>query len=127
MLAPKKQLRLRVFLASPGDVAEERKTAMALMESSLPKDPLLSCDVSFTVVAWDDPDAFTPMPAAMTPQEAVTRFKGRPADCDIVLVILRARIGTLLDISKDRKSDGTAYRSGTEWEYLDAWNATPQR
>jgi tetratricopeptide (TPR) repeat protein len=126
MPAPKNQLRLRVFLASPGDVAEERKAVMALMQTGLPKDPLLPCDVDFTVVAWDDPDAATPMPAHLTPQAAVTRFKGRPSDCDIVLVILRARIGTVLDVSKEQKHDGSAYRSGTEWEYEDAWNATPQ-
>ena len=56
-------LHLRVFLASPGDVADERTAARLLMESGLAHDPLLSCSVSFYVVAWDHPAADTPMPA----------------------------------------------------------------
>ncbi len=68
-------LHLRVFLASPGDVAAERRAARELMETVLPKDPLLPCRVSFEVVAWDHPAASTPMPAQMTPQEAVIRSR----------------------------------------------------
>ena len=56
-------LHLRVFLASPGDVEDERKAARELMETGLPKDPLLPCRVTFDVVAWDHPAAPTPMPA----------------------------------------------------------------
>jgi tetratricopeptide (TPR) repeat protein len=119
-------LQLRVFLASPGDVAAERQAARELMQIVLPKDPLLPCRVTLEVVAWDDPAASTPMPAHLTPQEAVIRFKTRPAACDIVLVILRARMGTLLDVSSLKKPDGSAYLSGTEWEFEDAWNATPR-
>ena len=119
-------LRLRVFLASPGDVEEERKAARELMEIVLPKDAFLPNPVSFDVVAWDHPAASTPMPAQITPQEAVIRYKTRPAECDIVLVILRARIGTVLDVSRLKKPDGSPYLSGTEWEFEDAWNATPR-
>jgi hypothetical protein len=119
-------LHLRVFLASPGDVEEERKAARELMETVLTKDPLLLCRVTFEVVAGDHPAASTPMPAHITPQEAVIRFKTRPAQCDIVLVILRARMGTVLDVSRLRKLDGSPYLSGTEWEFEDAWNATPR-
>src|ERR1700757_4846427 len=54
------------------------------------------------------------------------RFKTRPADCDIVLVILRARMGTVLDVASLKKPDGSPYLSGTEWEFEDAWNANPQ-
>src|SRR5271165_6223779 len=126
MSASPPPLDLRVFLASPGDVEDERKAARELMETALPKDPLLPCRVTFDVVAWDHPAAPTPMPAQITPQEAVIRFKTRPADCDIVLVILRARMGTLLDVSRLKKPDGSAYLSGTEWEFEDAWNATPR-
>jgi hypothetical protein len=118
-------LHLRVFLASPGDVEDERTAARVLMESTLPYDPLLPYNVSFHVIAYDHPSASTPMPAHLTPQEAVTRFKGRPAECDIVLVILRNGMGTVLDMSRLRKPDGSPYLSGTEWEYEDARNASP--
>ena len=66
------------------------------------------------------------MPAGMTPQEAVICFKTRPAECDIVLVILRARMGTVLDVFRLKKPDGSPYLSGTEWEFEDAWNASPR-
>jgi hypothetical protein len=90
-------LHLRVFLASPGDVGKERTAARELMEIALPKEPLLPGPVSFDVA----------------------RFKTRPADCDIVLVILRARMGTVLDVASLKKPDGSPYLSGTEWEFED--------
>ena len=119
-------LRLRVFLASPGDVGDERAFVHHLLERVLPKDPGLEGRIGFDLVSWDDPHAPTPMPAHLTPQEAVIRFKGRPADCDIVVVILASRIGTHLDLGTFKKPDGSAYVSGTEWEYEDAWGATPR-
>jgi len=118
-------IALRVFLASPGDVADERAFVREFLESILPNDPLLPGRVTFEVVSWDHPHAGTPMPAALTPQEAVIRFKGRPSDCDIVVVILAARLGTHLAVDAFKRPDGTAYLSGTEWEYEDARNATP--
>jgi hypothetical protein len=120
-------IALRVFLASPGDVAEERAFVREFLESILPNDPLLPGRVTFKVVSWDHPHAGTPMPAALTPQEAVIRFKGRPSDCDLTVVILAARLGTHLAVDAFKRPDGSAYLSGTEWEYEDARNATPPR
>ena len=53
MSANSPPLQLRVFLASPSDVEDERKAARDLTETVLPKDPLLPCRVTFEVVAWD--------------------------------------------------------------------------
>ena len=118
---------LRVFLASPGDVRAERTFVRTYLESALPKSPLLhGRSVKFDVIAWDDPHAPTPMPAHLTPQEAVIAAKGCPADCDIVIVIFASRLGTHLALDKFARLDGSAYRSGTEWEYEDAWNAKPR-
>jgi formylglycine-generating enzyme required for sulfatase activity len=58
------------------------------------------------------------MLANLTPQEAVNRGLPMPSACDLTVVVLWARMGTPL--SGPRKPDGTAYLSGTEWEYLDA-------
>ena len=66
------------------------------------------------------------MPAHLTPQEAVIRYKRRPADCDIVVVILAGRLGTHLSLDALKRPDGSAYLSGTEWEFEDAWNASPR-
>jgi tetratricopeptide (TPR) repeat protein len=117
---------LRVFLASPGDVPEERAFVREYLESVLPKDPLLPRRVFFELVSWDDPHAGLTMPADLTPQEAVSHYKGRPRDCDIVIVILAARLGTHLATDRFSRPDGSRYLSGTEWEYEDAWNAKPR-
>jgi len=113
---------VRVFLSSPGDVADERKIARELIEGELQKHPSYR-HLKLVVIAWDDPDARIPMLAKETPQESVNNARPRPSSCDIVIVILWARMGTPLP-SKIRKPDGAPYLSGTEWEYLDAVNST---
>src|SRR4051794_4527840 len=116
----------RVFLASPGDVADERALARRLIEKELPSDPLLRGQVTFEVVSWDDPVAPPPMPATLTPQGAVIQFEGEPSTCDIVIVVLWSRLGTRLDMTVFRKPTGDPYLSGTEWEFENAWNARPR-
>src|SRR3954454_456421 len=111
---------LHVFLASPGDVADERALVRHLLKDELSYDPFLRGRVTFDVVSWDDPAAPTPLPARLTPQEAVIRFETRPSECDIVIVVLWSRLGTHLDLAKFRKANGEPYLSGTEWEYEDA-------
>jgi formylglycine-generating enzyme required for sulfatase activity len=114
--------RIRIFLSSPGDVADERRAARLVIER-LRTDPLLRNQVDLVTIAWDDPDAATPMLATMTPQEAINRGLAKPSDCEIVIVILWARLGTPLPLEYV-KPDGTRYLSGTEWEYWDAVEAS---
>src|SRR5512134_2040696 len=111
---------LRVFLASPGDVAYERALVRHLLKRELPYDPFLRGHVTFDVVSWDDPAAPTPLPTRFTPQRAVIRFETRPSECDVVIVVLWSRLGTHLDLTEFRKANGEPYLSGTEWEYEDA-------
>src|SRR4051812_12438460 len=118
------QLRIRVFLSSPGDVGDERFLARRLFKDELPYDPLLRGRIIFDVVSWDDPSSPIPMDASITPQEAVNRFGPKPSECDIVVVILWSRMGTHLDLKAFRKPDGMPYLSGTEWEFEDAINTT---
>jgi len=113
---------MRIFLSSPGDVADERKIARELIERELQKHPSYR-HLKLEVIAWDDPDARIPMLANETPQESVNNARPRPSTCDIVIVILWARMGTPLP-ERIRKPDGAPYLSGTEWEYLDAVNST---
>ncbi len=114
-------LHLRVFLASPGDVADERALALRVLEQ-LQYDPLLCGRITVETVAWDKPGAGTPMLATLTPQEAIKKGLPTPAECDIVIVVFWARMGTLLP-DEWKKPDGSRYRSGTEWEYLNALEA----
>jgi hypothetical protein len=114
-------LHLRVFLASPGDVADERALALKVLEQ-LGYDPLLRGRITVETIAWDKPGAGTPMLATLTPQEAISRGLLKPADCDIVIVIFWSRMGTPLP-PEWQKTDGSRYLSGTEWEYLNALEA----
>lgn len=118
-------LHIRVFLSSPGDVADERGIALRLFDR-VQYDPLLRGQITIEAVAWDKPGADTPMLATMTPQEAINRGLPKPSECSIVIVILWARLGTPLPDTY-RKPDGSRYLSGTEWEFYDAMNAASER
>ena len=111
-------LALRVFLSSPGDVADERNLARRVLER-LRQEPQFRGRVVLDDVSWDTPGASTPLAAYLTPQEAINQGRPKPSQCDVVLVILWARMGTPLP-SEYRKPDGSRYESGTEWEYLEA-------
>ena len=85
--------RWRIFLASPGDVGAEREFVRDFLRNVLPHKPLLHGRMTFELVSWDDPRHGTPLPAHLTPRQAVTRFHGEPASCQIVLVVLWTRMG----------------------------------
>lgn len=119
-MSPRRAPRhVRIFLASPGDVLEERQAVRDLLQR-LERSPLIREDFTIQVVSWDDPDAPAPMLATLTPQEAVSRTLPKPSDCDFTVVIVSGRMGTPLE---ERKADGSAYLSGTEWEFEDARRA----
>ena len=107
----------RVFVSSPGDVAEERGCAHDIL-TNLPEEPAWRGKISIEVVRWDNPNSPTPMYANFPPQEAVNRNLPKPSACDLVVLILWARFGTPL--VKPLKVDGSRFLSGTEWEYDDA-------
>ncbi len=113
---------LRIFVSSPGDVADERTFAQQVIEQELPKDPLLRGQITCEAMRWDDPNAPVTMPAMLTPQAAVNRGLAKPSDCDAVIVVLWSRMGTPLPDTY-RKPDGSPFLSGTEWEYEDAASA----
>jgi len=110
--------KIRVFLSSPGDVIEERQVAIELLDS-LQYDPAFREKISIDTIAWDKQGTAPPVLANMTPQEAISRGLPLPSDCDIVIVILWSRMGTPLP-AQYTKPDGSYYKSGTEWEYVDS-------
>jgi hypothetical protein len=114
---------IRVFLSSPGDVAEERLLARELLQG-LQKAPFLRGRVTIDVVSWDEPEGAAPMLASLTPQESIDRGLPRPSECDITVCVLWGRMGTPL--SNASKPDGAPYLSGTEWEFEDALRAGRQ-
>ena len=82
---------VRIFLSSPGDAADERKIARELIEGELQKHPSYR-HLKLVAIAWDHPDARIPMLANETPQELVNNARPRPSTCDVVIVILWARM-----------------------------------
>jgi hypothetical protein len=112
---------LHIFLSSPGDVNRERQLAREVIDQ-IQSERLYRDRFKLEVVAWDKPGAGTAMSAQLEPQEAIDQRLKKPSECDIVVVIFWARMGTLLS-EKHRKPDGSRYRSGTEYEFLDALKA----
>lgn len=120
-------LKLRVFLASPGDVADERDLALKVLDQ-LSKHGEWRGRVKVEPVAWDEPGVGVPMLVNMNPQEAILRKLPKPSECDIVIVIFWSRMGTPLQQNPDwvKPEDDSPYLSGTEWEYLDALRVAQQ-
>src|SRR5437764_3574823 len=118
MVAP---LFLRIFVSSPGDVAQERTLAHQVIDN-LMHDALLRDKVVLKAVAWDKRDSRTPMMATLTPQEAINDGMAKPSECEIVVVVLWSRMGTPLP-AEYKKADGSPYLSGTEYEFEDAMQA----
>lgn len=114
-------LHQKIFIASPGDVCDERGLARGVIER-IRSERAFRGRVDLECVAWDQPGAGVAMEALMTPQEAIARGLPKPSECDIVVVILWSRIGTRLP-PEYTKADGSRYVSGTEWEFLDALDA----
>lgn len=108
----------RIFLASPGDVQEERELARAVIDQ-IRLERAFRNRLNLEIIAWDQPGVAVAMDANLTPQEAIKRGLPQPSQCDLVVVILWSRMGTPLPAAY-AKPDGSAYLSGTEWEYQDA-------
>jgi LuxR family transcriptional regulator, glucitol operon activator len=125
-MAPDNRPPLSVFISSPGDVSEERRLAIEVLQN-LEYEPFHEGKIHLKVVAWNKKGSGPLMVAHMTPQEAINLSLPKPSQVDIVIVILWSRMGTPLPDSFEKKEDGTAYRSGTEWEFEDARKAAREK
>ncbi|MFM8444651.1 MAG: hypothetical protein ACKN9W_15095, partial [Methylococcus sp.] len=101
--------KIKVFLSSPGDVADERALARQVL-GKLQKELSFKDRFFIVEVSWDDPENPAPLDASQTPQQGINRERGKPSDCDVVVVILWSRLGTPLT-----DEHGKSWRSGTEW------------
>lgn len=70
-------VHLRVFLSSPGDVADERNLARQVLRK-LEKERAFKGKIDLEEVSWDDPDQAHPLDAHLTPQEAINRSLAQP-------------------------------------------------
>jgi hypothetical protein len=122
--APAARPSLRVFVSAGADVVEERQLVREVADE-LNRDPLLHDAPKLEIASWANSPTHLPLSVTLTPQEAIKRGFYRPSECDVLIVILWSRMGTPLP-DDFHKANGTRYLSGIEWEYEDAYNATPR-
>jgi hypothetical protein len=102
---------VRVFISSPGDVAQERAVARRVLGRV---QSAYAGRVTIEPLLWEQ-----------QPLVANTTFQAQlapPSQADIVIAILWSRLGTPLPATIVR-ADGTRFRSGTEFEIEDALDA----
>lgn len=98
----------RIFVSSPGDVAEERLIARRVIERLRAE---LAGSLDIAPVFWEH----EPLSAAASFQDQLPH----PSEAHAAICILWSRLGTRLPASF-RKPDGARYASGTEFEFEDA-------
>lgn len=99
---------IRVFISSPGDVAEERTLANRVLRRLGGE---MAGRLELEPVFWEH----EPLLATEGFQDQIPR----PSRTDIAVIILWSRLGTRLP-SHFRRPDGSRYESGTEFEFEDA-------
>lgn len=111
--------KVRVFVSSPGDAMDERKRVIRVVERL---NGAFAGVVSIEPVLWEE--RFYSAHDSFQPQIA------RTVDCDIVVAILRAKLGTPLPPDfvarlpqEERPPGGKTYPSGTAYEILSAIDA----
>jgi ABC-type arginine transport system ATPase subunit len=102
---------VRIFISSPGDVAEERSLVRRVIER---------LQGEFTGRALLEPIFWEhePLRATASWHEQILS----PSEADIVICILWSRLGTRQPAEITRP-DGSRYHSGTEYEFEEAWRS----
>ena len=98
---------IRIFVSSPSDLDHERALTRSIIEA-LAQEYLPYFKVQ--AVLWEQ--------EALTAAQSFQAGLVRPSDCEIVLVMLWARLGTPL------ANDPYGGMTGTEWEFVDAVEAS---
>ncbi len=98
------KLKLRIFLSSPGDVGDERRMALRVMERLQGE---FAAVLALEPIVWEH----EPVRASATFQQQIPE----PAKSDILVCVLWSRLGTRLPGDFTR-ADGTVYDSGTAFE-----------
>lgn len=106
---------IRIFLSSPGDVADEREIVAGVI-NGLAKSASFRERADIVCVRWDDKATGTlPMGSRYTPQPYVDEWLGTADAADLTIVILWSRLGTAFE-----DQDGKVHRSGTVNEFYAA-------
>ena len=100
---------IRIFISSPGDVAEERELARRVIVQ-LQKS--YAGRLELKPILWED----LPLTADMSFQQGIDLVLSGEHGADIAVFILWSRLGSPLG-GLTRRADGSQYRSGTEREF----------
>jgi Domain of unknown function (DUF4062) len=103
---------VQVFISSPGDTHFERQRVARVVERLNGE---LTSVAHLKPIRWEE-----------AAYKAHTTFQAQipeAADCDLVIAIFRARIGTELPSDFPRMANGEPYLSGTAYEVLTALEA----
>jgi WD40 repeat protein len=100
---------IRIFISSPGDVAEERERAKQVIDSLKRR---YAASFLLKPVLWED----LPLQAGGSFQEGIDMVLSHERGIDIAVFILWSRMGSPLG-AMIRKPDGSNYLSGTEREF----------
>jgi hypothetical protein len=99
-------LRVRIFVSSPGDVGPERAIALSVGERLQFE---FRGQIQIETYLWE-----------RSLLRATDTFQAQVFDvgeADVALFILWARMGTPLPLTQFSRTDGSGYRSGTEYEF----------
>ena len=99
---------IRIFISSPGDVAEERNRARQVIESLRRR---YSRRLKLSPVLWED----FPLQSDISFQQGIDLVLSEDLGIDIAVFILWSRLGSSVG-PVVKKNDGGEYRSGTERE-----------
>jgi len=112
----------KIFLSSPGDCSDKRRAVNQVVEQ-MNRDPLVSSTgITIEVVAWDWGYG-VPLDLLGSPQASVNKRLSLPEECNLFVGIFNEKLGTPLPANEFRKSDGTPFLSGSEYELHRACNA----
>ncbi len=100
---------IRIFISSPGDVAEERDKARQVVREL---QRLYLGRLELIPVLWED----LPLQADTSFQQGIELVLSQEHGIDIAVFILWSRLGSPLG-KQVHKPDGSEYRSGTEREF----------
>ena len=115
-MAEAERRTLRVFISSPADVRPERLIAERVVRRL---DQEFALHLDLRAVMWER----EPLLASHDFQDLIAL----PRDTDIVVVILWARLGTVLPAEKFIGQLSGEQVSGTEWEFEDALKSYRER
>lgn len=103
---------VRVFISSPGDAIAERRRVEAVADRLNGE---FERQVKIEVIRWET--------SYYSAHETFQQQIPEAADCDVVICIFRARLGTELPPDFKKLANGEPYPSGTAYEVLTAIEA----